>query len=284
MAGVPEVCAPFASCCFRRLSGSVNAICGSGEASTCFSIAPTDDERTRPGHRRLQCTGCGRHRAASDYHARSNIYGLGSLTTTHIAKEAQAVLCTDVFEAVPHRGYFNGEEILACDEAGITVTLTKPMTSGAKAEGRFGKQDFVYLADENVYRCPAGGKLKYRYTTEEHGQTLHRYWADARRTCPSKNQCTRGRERCITRWEHEEIVEAVQESFDKNPDAMRTRRETVARKNIARKPRGTTLHCNRGRLRTLLPRFHTAKTPSRHQAFPSREPFFAATMEAWIER
>jgi len=146
---------------------------------------------------------------------------------SHMAKEAQAVLCTDVLEAVADRGYFNGEEILACDEAGITVTLPKPMTSGAKAEGRFGKQDFVYLADENVYRCPAGEKLKYRFTAEEHGQTLYRYWTDACHSCSIKAQCTTGKERRITRWEHEEIVEAVQERLDKNPNAMRTRRETV---------------------------------------------------------
>ena len=58
-------------------------------------------------------------------------------------------------------GYFNSEEILACEEAGITVTLPKPMTSNAKAEGRFGKQDFRYVADEDVYVCPAGEKLAY---------------------------------------------------------------------------------------------------------------------------
>ena len=143
------------------------------------------------------------------------------------AQAAKAALQVETLEAVADRGYFNGEEILACEQAGITVTLPKPMTSGAKSEGRFGKQDFVYLADENVYRCPAGEKLKYRYTTEEHGQTLHRYWADACRTCAIKAQCTTGRERRITRWEHEEVVEAVQERLDKNPDAMRTRRETV---------------------------------------------------------
>ncbi len=143
------------------------------------------------------------------------------------AQAAKAALQVETLEAVADRGYFNGEEILACEQAGITVTLPKPMTSGAKSEGRFGKQDFVYLADENVYRCPAGEKLKYRHTTEEHGQTLHRYWADACRTCAIKAQCTTGRERRITRWEHEEVVEAVQERLDKNPDAMRTRRETV---------------------------------------------------------
>jgi Transposase DDE domain len=143
------------------------------------------------------------------------------------AQAAKAALEVDKLEAVADRGYFNGEEILACEQVGITVTLPKPMTSGAKSEGRFGKQDFVYLADENVYRCPAGEKLKYRFTAEEHGQKLHRYWTDACPTCPIKAQCTTGKQRRITRWEHEEVVEAVQERLDKNPDAMRTRRETV---------------------------------------------------------
>ena len=150
--------------------------------------------------------------------------------TAHLADTAQAAktaLHVDKLEAVADRGYFDGEEILACDQAGITVTLPKRQTSGAKSKGRFGKQDFVYLADENVYRCPAGEKLKYRFTAEEHGQTLHRYWTDACHTCPIKAQCTTGRERGITRWEHEEVVEAVQERLDKNPQAMRTRRETV---------------------------------------------------------
>jgi hypothetical protein len=78
--------------------------------------------------------------------------------------------------AVADRGYFNSPEILACEQADITVTLPKPMTSGATADGRFGKQDFVYLPTEDVYPCPAGEKLIYRYTNEEDGKTLHRYW------------------------------------------------------------------------------------------------------------
>ena len=76
--------------------------------------------------------------------------------------------------------------ILACDRAGITVTLPKPMTSGAKSEGRFGKQDFVYLPEEDVYRCPAGEKLKYSFTAEEHGQKLRRYTTNACRSCAIK--------------------------------------------------------------------------------------------------
>ena len=150
--------------------------------------------------------------------------------TAHLsntAKAAKEALHVDELEAVADRGYFDSEEIKACDDDGITVTLPKPSTSGAKSEGRFGKQDFVYLADENVYRCPAGEKLKYYYTNEEKGLRLHRYWTNACRTCALKAKCTKGPHRRITRWEHEEVVEAAQERLDRNPDAMRTRREVV---------------------------------------------------------
>jgi len=107
------------------------------------------------------------------------------------------------------------------------VTLPKPMTSGAKSDGRFGKQDFVYQSKEDVYRCPAGEKLTYRYTNEEDGKTLHRYWTTACPRCPLKARCTTGAERRISRWEHEHLLEAVQERLDANPQAMRVRRETA---------------------------------------------------------
>jgi transposase len=144
-----------------------------------------------------------------------------------VASQAKEVLGADHLDAVADRGYFNSPEILACDQARITVTLPKPMTSGAKSEGRFGKQDFVYLPKEDVYRCPAGEKLTYRFTREEAGKTVHRYWTTACPRCPLKAQCTPGAQRRITRWEHEHLLEAVQERLDANPQAMRVRRETV---------------------------------------------------------
>jgi hypothetical protein len=130
-------------------------------------------------------------------------------------------------DVVADRGYFDGEEILACEKAGITVTLPKPMTSNAKAEGRFGKQDFVYVAADDLYRCPAGERLTYRYTNEEDGKTLRRYWTTACQTCALKAQCTTGRERRISRWEHEAVLETVQARLDQNPNKMRVRRQTV---------------------------------------------------------
>src|SRR6266446_1862489 len=144
-----------------------------------------------------------------------------------VAKNAKATLQTEKLEAVADRGYFNGEEILACEEAGITVTLPKPMTSNSKAEGRFGKQDFRYVAEEDVYICPAGERLAYHYTNEENGLVLRRYWTNACQSCAIKHSCTTAKERRITRWEHEHILEAVQRRLDEHPEKMRQRRETV---------------------------------------------------------
>src|SRR6202040_1247255 len=145
----------------------------------------------------------------------------------NMANQAKAALEAESLEAFADRGYFKGEEIFACEEASITVTLPKPQTSGAKSEGRFGKQDFRYVAEEEVYICPAGEKLAHHFTNEENGLVLRRYWTNACHTCALKAQCTKGPQRRITRWEHEHVVEDVQTRLDKNPDAMRTRRETV---------------------------------------------------------
>ncbi len=144
-----------------------------------------------------------------------------------MAKRAKAVLQTDTLDVVADRGYFDSEQILACDQADIRVTLPKPMTSGAKSEGRFGKQDFRYVAEEDVYICPAGARLAYRYTNVEKGLRIRRYWTDACQSCAIKDRCTTSRERRIRRWEHEHVVEAVQRRLDENPEAMRQRRETV---------------------------------------------------------
>jgi hypothetical protein len=144
-----------------------------------------------------------------------------------MAKAAKATLGVEKLDAVADRGYFSGEEILACDSAGITVTLPKPMTSGMLARGRFGKQDFRYMADEDVYICPAGETLPYRYTNEEDGLILRRYWTNTCQSCAIKKNCTSGKERRITRWEHEHVLEAVQRRLDEHPEKMRQRRETV---------------------------------------------------------
>ncbi len=133
----------------------------------------------------------------------------------------------ETLDAVADRGYFSGEEILECENAGITVMLPKPMTSNSKAEGRFGKQDFRYVAEDDVYICPAGQRLTYSFTTEDKGLVLRRYATKACQNCAIKNVCTTAKQRLISRWEHEHVLETVQRRLDEHPEKMRQRRETV---------------------------------------------------------
>jgi len=145
----------------------------------------------------------------------------------NIAEQARQEMGAKQLDVVADRGYHEGFEILACELSGITVTMPKPQTSGAKAAGRFGKQDFVYLATDDVYRCPAGERLTYRCSTVERGKVIRRYWTSTCQTCPLKAKCTTGPERRVSRWEHEAVVEKVQDRLDRNLDAMRVRRSTV---------------------------------------------------------
>ena len=145
----------------------------------------------------------------------------------NMAGQAKAAMGTDRLDVLADRGYFSGEEVLACKPLGVTPYVPKPLTSGSKAKGRFGKQDFVYLADDDVYRCPAGERLTRRFSSVEDGKTLHTYWTTRCTDCPLKQQCTSGSERRIKRWEHEAVIDAMQERLDRRADAMRIRRATV---------------------------------------------------------
>jgi transposase len=146
---------------------------------------------------------------------------------TLMAKQAREAMGTQELTAIADRGYFNSEEILASHEAGINVMVPKSVTSSATAHGRFGKADFIYDAELNEYRCPAGDHLKWRFASTEHGMKIHRYWSSNCQSCAMKDKCTPSEQRRVSRWEHEEILDAMQTRLDQTPDAMRIRRQTV---------------------------------------------------------
>src|SRR5271155_773505 len=144
-----------------------------------------------------------------------------------MAKQARSATGIEDLTVVADRGYFNGPEILECDQAGMTPLVPKPLTSNSKADGRFDKRDFVYIAEDDEYRCPAGQRAIWRFTTIENGMTLHKYWSSACPKCPLRAQCTTSKYRRIARWEHEAVLEAMQERLDQQPDATKLRRQTV---------------------------------------------------------
>jgi transposase len=146
---------------------------------------------------------------------------------SRIAEQAREATGVEDLTVVADRGYFKGEQILKCEQAGIIPIVPKPLTSNSQAEGRFGKPDFIYIESDDEYRCPAGQRLIRRQTTIENEMKIHTYWCSVCPSCPLKAQCTTGKERRVRRWEHEAVIDAMQERLDRDPEKMRVRRQTV---------------------------------------------------------
>jgi len=144
-----------------------------------------------------------------------------------MAQQARHATGADHITVLADRGYFRGPEILECEQQGITPLVPKPLTSGAKADGRFDKRDFVYLPERDEFRCPAGERAVWRFTTIERGLRLHKYWSSACPGCPIKAQCTPAPYRRIARWEHEQVLDEMQARLDRTPEASWLRRQTV---------------------------------------------------------
>ena len=159
-------------------------------------------------------------------HEVTNI-GTDRAQLSKMALAAREAMGKNKLKAYADRGYFSGPQIKACDDAGIEAFVPKPMTSNAKAEGRFDKSDFIYIARDDEYECPAGQRAIYRYTGEEKGLKIRRYWSSACPKCPMKQRCTSSDNRRISRWEHESVLEAMQRRLDRQGDAMTLRRCTV---------------------------------------------------------
>jgi len=143
-----------------------------------------------------------------------------------MASKARDAVGQDI-TALADRGYFKGEEILRCSDHGIVPLVPKPQTSNNKAAGLFDKSDFVYVEAEDAYRCPAGERAIHRMTGVQNGLTVHTYWSSACPRCPLKPRCTTSTNRRIARWEHEAVLEQMQERLNQRPEAARERRQTV---------------------------------------------------------
>ena len=146
----------------------------------------------------------------------------------NMAFQSRDAIGVEALEVIADRGYFKGPEILKCEEAGITAFVPKTMTSDNKAKGLYDKRDFVYIAEDNAYRCPAGESLPYRHSSMEDGLKIDSYYnASACKTCRIKAQCTTSKERRVRRWEHEAVLDTMQNRLDRNPGKMKQRRCTV---------------------------------------------------------
>ena len=140
---------------------------------------------------------------------------------------ARDAMAADQIEAIADKGYYKGEEIVACEEQGVSVVVPKPLTSNAGARGRFDKADFAYDSARDVYICPAGEALTYRFTGQQDGKSIRSYWSGACADCAIKEKCTTGKERRVRRWEHEDVLDRSQKRLDDDPSKLAVRSMTV---------------------------------------------------------
>ena len=159
------------------------------------------------------------HEVTNIGHDRGQLYTM--------AAQALEALGGDTLSAVLDKGYYSGEQIRACEQEGIEVYIAKAQTSGSKKAGRFSKEDFVYEAEGDQYRCPRGAALSYSFSTVRAGKTFNVYTTNACQRCAIKARCTTGKVRRIKRWEDEAILERVDKRLERNPEMMKLRRQTV---------------------------------------------------------
>jgi transposase/NACalpha-BTF3-like transcription factor len=159
------------------------------------------------------------HEVTNDGNDRSQLF--------NISMQAKNIIGCKNLKVVADRGYYKGEEIVACEQSNITTYLPKPQTSGNQSKGLFGKRDFIYLPEKDSYECPAGELAIHRTNSFDKGKPIRRYWSSACKKCSIKSLCTMGKERRITRVENEDILEKVAERLDRHSDVMKIRKSTV---------------------------------------------------------
>ena len=144
-----------------------------------------------------------------------------------IAKLAQEALGKQEMIVLADKGYYSGWEIKQTQDNGMIPIVPKTHTSGNFKKGLFTKQDFRYEPEHDQYRCPVGEPMKWRFSTEEQGKTIHKYWSSSCPTCRLKTQCTTSKYRRISRWEHEDRLDEMEEILQSWPDSMNLRKSTV---------------------------------------------------------
>jgi transposase len=142
-------------------------------------------------------------------------------------KAREATGCEDV-TVLADRGYYNGDEVLACEGTGVLPCVPKTQTSGNAKRGLFTVADFIYDAENDRYTCPAGKLLTRGKVRSDRRDNIDHYRnLSACLTCALKPGCTPDKVKRLKRWEHEGVLDRMQARLDRMPEAMTIRRQTV---------------------------------------------------------
>lgn len=174
-----------------------------------------------------------KHKLVVEHEVSNEVTDQGQLSA--MAKKAQERLGVQTLEVVADRGYYNGGEVKACEESGMTVYVPKPNNSSNLKRGLFTKEDFIYEPQKDCYRCPAGKELSYRYQTLEQGRLMRSYAISGCKSCELRSGCSINKKgiRSIKRWVDEAILEAMARRIADQPEKVELR------KCLAEHPFGT---------------------------------------------
>lgn len=174
-----------------------------------------------------------KHKLVVEHEVSNEVTDQGQLSA--MAKKAQERLGVQTLEVVADRGYYNGGEVKACEESGMTVYVPKPNNSSNLKRGLFTKEDFIYEPQKDCYRCPAGKELSYRYQTLEQGRLMRSYAISGCKSCELRSGCSINKKgiRSIKRWVDEAILEAMARRIADHPEKVELR------KCLAEHPFGT---------------------------------------------
>jgi hypothetical protein len=185
-----------------------------GGAESQISLTDPQSRSMRVGHGvevsyNVQIVVDHKHKLVVEHEVTNEVTDQGQLSP--MAKKAQETLGVQTLEVVADRGYYNGGEVKACEESGMTVYVPKPNNSSNLKRGLFTKEDFIYEPQKDCYRCPAGQELSYRYQTLEQGRLMRSYAISGCKSCELRSRCSINKKgiRSIKRWVDEAIMEAM---------------------------------------------------------------------------
>jgi transposase len=143
-----------------------------------------------------------------------------------MAKAAKEALEVEQLDATGDAGFYDSENVKACVEEGITPYVPRPKKSHNHKKGLYTKDDFKYDREKDCYYCPAGECLTFRFTYQRDHRLMRAYETSACSSCPLRSRCMDKEKgyRRITRWEHEHLLEQMEERLHHRPEMMKKRR------------------------------------------------------------
>jgi len=147
----------------------------------------------------------------------------------NMGQKAKEMLEVQTLTNLSDKGYYDGEDIAACEASGVSCLVAKPKPGGAKKEEGFTRTDFIYDRDHDCYKCPCKNLLGYMRDTKHSDGKVYRVYANysACTACPEKSKCTQGKHRQILRPQYQDAVDIVDQRTRENKEQYGKRQEIV---------------------------------------------------------